>query len=611
MTATGEADPTGSTPLGRKHPGRRPRWLAKVSARTIGLWILVGGLSALAVIIAVAIAIAQVRGFSPAPLGLGLLFLAPIAGAVVAIALYARSLSRATLGRAEAVEAARASESGFRTVAATMADGIVTIDEKSRIQFVNESAARIFGYSQDELLGQELTMLMPERFRPLHLRSFRRYNETGEKHVPWQSIEFFGLHKNGREIPIEVSLGEYRTADRRLFTGVLRDVTERRGEQEAMGRLAAIVESSQDAIIGKTLEGRITSWNRGAERIYGYTADEALGQPIALLAADEARDELRRIMEKIQRGEAIPRFETTRIRKDGRRISVALTISPIRDSAGRLVGAATIARDVTEEAALRRRLLESERWGSMGRIASFVAHEINTPLTNISLLTASIKRRTDDPEIQTRLGKITAQGKIAASITAELLKFGKPGTLNVADVDLAEIVRASVEQAEVYCKADVATRVELGDRPIPCRADPIRMQEVLVNLLKNAYEATSKGAVRVRTEEQRDFLAVVVSDTGTGMPPDVQKRIFEPFFTTKKKGEGTGLGLALSKNFVVAHGGDIVVTSEEGRGSAFTVLLPRNLEAVSSAEAPRPEDAEGREPPPREPARVDVSPDSP
>ena len=181
--------------------------------------------------------------------------------------------------------------------------------------------------------------------------------------------------------------------------------------------------------------------------------------------------------------------------------------------------------------------------------------------------------------------------------------------MNVADIDLAEIVRASVEQAEVYCKADVATRVELGDRPIPCRADPIRMQEVLVNLLKNAYEATSKGAVRVRTEEQRDFLAVVVSDTGTGMPPDVQKRIFEPFFTTKKKGEGTGLGLALSKNFVVAHGGDIVVTSEEGKGSAFTVLLPRNLEAVSSAEAPRPEDKEGREPP-REPARVDVSPES-
>ena len=275
-----------------------------------------------------------------------------------------------------------------------------------------------------------------------------------------------------------------------------------------------------------------------------------------------------------------------------------------------VVGAATIARDATDQTELQRRVLESERWGSMGRIASFVAHEINTPLTNISLLTASIARRTQDPDIQTRLGKITAQGKIAASITAELLKFGKPGTLNVVDVDLTDIVRAAVEQAEVYRKDGVASRLELGDGPVPCRADPLRIQEVLVNLLKNAYEATSKGTVRVRTEERRDFLAVIISDTGTGMPADVQKRIFEPFFTTKKKGEGTGLGLALSKNFIVAHGGDILVASVEGKGSSFTVLLPRNLGSSPSSEAPRPEDAD-RPGPPQMPVRAGLSPESP
>src|SRR6266568_6937718 len=277
------------------------------------------------------------------------------------------------------------------------------------------------------------------------------------------------------------------------------------GFREAQVRLAAIVESSDDAILGKTLDGQITTWNRGAERMYGYTATEAIGQPVSIIVPEDRLDELSQIMNRIRRGEPIHSFETVRVRKDGRRIAASLTITPIRDSSGQLTGAATIARDVTEQTELQRKLLESERWGSMGRIASFVAHEINTPLTNISLLTASIARRTQDPDIQTRLGKITAQGKIAASITAELLKFGKPGTLNVVDVDLTEIVRAAVEQAEVYRQDGVASQLELGDGPVSCRADPLRIQEALVNLLKNAYQATSKGTVRVRPEEQRDL----------------------------------------------------------------------------------------------------------
>ncbi|HYS99331.1 MAG TPA: PAS domain S-box protein [Thermoplasmata archaeon] len=380
------------------------------------------------------------------------------------------------------------------------------------------------------------------------------------------------------------------------------------GFREAQVRLAAIVESSDDAILGKTLDGQITTWNRGAERMYGYTATEAIGQPVSIIVPEDRLDELSQIMNRIRRGEPIHSFETVRVRKDGRRIAASITISPIRDSSGQLTGAATIARDVTEQKELQRKLLESERWGSMGRLASFVAHEINTPLTNISLLTASIARRVQDQEVLTRLGKITAQGKIAASITAELLKFGKPGTMNVTETDLSEIVRAAVEQADVFRKPGTLSRVEV--HPLACRADPLRIQEVIVNLLKNAYDATPKGAVTVTLEDRGDFAAVLVSDTGTGMPPDVQRRIFEPFFTTKKKGEGTGLGLALSKNFVVAHGGDISVSSEPGRGSTFTVLLPRNAPESAGADRPgggRPDNGRGTR---MEPRTVEASPPS-
>jgi signal transduction histidine kinase len=243
-----------------------------------------------------------------------------------------------------------------------------------------------------------------------------------------------------------------------------------------------------------------------------------------------------------------------------------------------------IVRDVTVQHEAQRQLIETERWASMGRLASFVAHEINTPLTNISLLTASISRRVRDPEVQERLNKIAAQGRIAATITAELLKFARPGAINAVEADLTDIVRAAVEQTEVFRKPGVELRSELGSHPVICNLDPLRIQEVFVNLLKNAYEATPRGHVRIRLEDLESLVAVSVSDTGAGIPPEAQQRLFEAFFTTKKKGEGTGLGLAISRNFVASHGGDITVASEPGKGSTFTVVLPKQAQRVRAAE---------------------------
>ena len=242
-----------------------------------------------------------------------------------------------------------------------------------------------------------------------------------------------------------------------------------------------------------------------------------------------------------------------------------------------------IVRDVTEQREAQRKLLETERWASMGRLASFVAHEINTPLTNISLLTASVARRVSDPDVQERLKKIASQGKIAASITAELLKFARPGAINPVETNLTDLVRGAVDQAEAFRKPGVEIRAELGDRPVMCTVDPLRIQEVFVNLLKNAFEATANGRVRVRLLDLGASVAVSVSDTGTGIPPEGQQRLFEAFYTTKKKGEGTGLGLAISRNFVTNHGGDITVMSEVGKGSTFTVVLPKQPVGITPA----------------------------
>lgn len=274
-------------------------------------------------------------------------------------------------------------------------------------------------------------------------------------------------------------------------------------------------------------------------------------------------------------------YDGTWLGADGRRIEVQLTSQSVQQ-AGADPYLVVSVRDVTEQREIQRKLLESERWVSMGRLASFVAHEINTPLTNISLLTASISRRVSDADVLERLKKITIQGRIAANITSELLKFSRPGAINPVETNLVDLVHAAIEQTDVFRKPGVELQTELGRRPVLCEVDPLRIQEVFVNLLKNAYEATPTGRVRVHLEDLGANVAVAISDTGSGIPPEVQQRIFEAFFTTKKKGEGTGLGLALSRNFVASHGGDITVISDAGTGSTFTVLLPK------TAPGPRP-----------------------
>lgn len=432
-------------------PERGPR-RRKTTAFTVGRLAVLGGLGVLFAIFAVAILLQATR-LSLMQWLLGIAILAPIGGAIVAILWYGRGLGRATRERERALEDLALSESKFRGVFESAADGIFLIDRNGVILDANAAGETLLGRSRAELLG---------------------------------------------------------------------------------GRMAEFLEGESFGPQG--------TW------IGGPTAN-AEGSVVY---------------------EGVVRRPESDVR------DVQLTSQVVRH-AGRDPQLVVIVRDVTDQKGLQRRLLESERWASMGRLASFVAHEINTPLTNISLLTASIARRSQDPEVRERLEKIRVQGRIAANITSELLKFAKPGTMSPVETDLREVVKTSVEHAEVYRRKGVALRIDLGDRPMPCRVDPIRIQEVFVNLLKNAYEATEAGSVAVHFEERPDVVAVSVSDTGSGITPENQGRLFEPFFTTKKMGEGTGLGLALSKSFVVAHGGDIAVSSQPGKGSTFAVLLPRTL----------------------------------
>jgi two-component system NtrC family sensor kinase len=240
---------------------------------------------------------------------------------------------------------------------------------------------------------------------------------------------------------------------------------------------------------------------------------------------------------------------------------------------------------VTPEKEYQRRLLESERQASMGQVAAFVAHEINTPLTNIALLSANIARAVSDPTVLDRLTKIDAQRRTAANIVSELLSLTRSQDVTRIPVDLRGVIDAAIEQTAGFRKPDVRLVQELPREPLIFPVDPIRMQQVVVNLLKNAYQATGSGSVTVRLRSEKDHVMIAVLDTGSGIDPEMKARLFQPFVTTKPRSEGLGLGLVFTKQVIEGHAGSIQVVSEPGRGSTFTITLPKAPNGGSGKDA--------------------------
>jgi len=267
--------------------------------------------------------------------------------------------------RKRAEEALRQGEARTAAVVRSALDCVLVMDEEGLIREFNPAAEQVFGYSREEAVGRPLAeVIIPERLRSRHREGLERYLATGEEHVLGRRLELTALRKDGSEFPAEVAISRGDAPGPPLFTGFIRDITRRVQREAAAKRLVSIVESSQDAIIGKTLEGIVTSWNKGAERMYGYTAEEMVGRPIGLLAPQDQPSEIEDILRKLARGERTVDFETVRVGKDGSLIDVSLTVSPIRANDGTVIGASTVARDITHrkrEEAQRDALLDAER----------------------------------------------------------------------------------------------------------------------------------------------------------------------------------------------------------------------------------------------------------
>ena len=501
---------------------------------------------------------------------------------------------RYAIERKQAEQTVRDSETRLRAIINSALDALIGINAKGMITEWNPRAEVIFGWSRGEALGQKLAdLIIPPRYREAHERGLQHFLRTGEGAALNRSFEVAGLRRDGTEFPVELSISPLKRGDTYVFNAFLSDITERKRAEENRVRLASIVESSSDAIIGKTLEGIVTSWNKAAERTFGYIADEAIGKPIGRLIPQDRLNEESQLAERVKQGEHVSHFETARRRKDGKEINIALTISPIKDGEGRVMGFSEIARDITEQKSLEAQLRQSQKMEGVGQLAGGIAHDFNNLLTVINSYSAMVLGEVDfsNPFARNAIEQIKEAGHRAASLTRQLLMFSRQQVLEPKVLDLNEVVSNIGKLLRRLIGEDITQVLCLHPALGRVKIDPGQLEQIIMNLAVNARDAMSGGGqLTIETDnveldktyarthtlvQPGPYVMLAVNDTGCGMDADTLGRIFEPFFTTKGLGSGTGLGLATVDGIVKQNGGNIWVYSELGKGTTFKIYLPR------------------------------------
>ena len=501
-------------------------------------------------------------------------------------------------------------------------DAIVAVDREGTIVQVNSQTLALFGYSRGELVGQKVEILVPESYRPQHHQHREKFAEIPKTRRMGADLDLYGRRRNGSQFPVEISLSPVSTEKGMFVLSAIRDISDRKriaeelrraneelhrrtAEQlgEYRSRLASIIDSSEDAIIGKGLDGIITSWNKGAERVYGYTPEEVVGKHISILAPSDRPDEIPEILKKIARGESVEHYESVRVTKDGQPLNVSISVSPLRDAKGEVVGASAIARDITAQRKAEGQLHQSQKMEAIGRLAGGVAHDFNNILAIISACTEFLRDRIDRAaESSQYVENIQKSIERGSSLTRQLLTFSRSSVIRPRVLDLNERLKDVGKLLRPLMGDDVDILIVSKSPAAVVEADPGQLDQIVVNLAVNARDAMPHGGkfiLETRSEkvdeafaEQHQNMApgkyvlLAVSDTGSGMDEATVARIFEPFFTTKEVGKGNGLGLATVYGIVKQSAGHILVYSELGHGTTFKIYLPSADHKIGLASKP-------------------------
>ncbi|MCA9653913.1 MAG: PAS domain S-box protein [Myxococcales bacterium] len=493
---------------------------------------------------------------------------------------------------AERTEAVVKSEARLRAVLEAASELIISIDEGGTIDSCNRAIVELLGYTPEEVLGRNVSMLMPEPHRGQHDRYLQRYDLTGVMRLIGRPRELSARAKDGTEVPVRIQIAQTMVDGQRMYVGVLQDRRPEERAQEALRYRAALVDNMTNAVVSTDLGMRIVTWGGGAEAIYGWAADEVVGRRVSEVLASKLEGEHDVAQQQLFE-EGSWRGEATQRRKDGSSVVVSSHVSLVRDASGHPTGVIAVNADITAIKDLQAQYAHMQKMEALGRLTAGIAHDFGNLLMGISgCATLALSQVSEESAAARSLRALIEATRRGAGLSRQLMTFSrKKGELRDEVLSLDAVVFTTRSLLDRLIGDDIELVTELACSRGHLRADASRLEQILVNLIINAVDAMPKGGtITIATSEvdvmphdaERRGLPVSgphvrlrVTDTGQGMDDATMERLFEPFFTTKPVGEGTGLGLSTVYAFTKEMGGGLEVHSVVGQGTSFSLYFPR------------------------------------
>jgi PAS domain S-box-containing protein len=491
----------------------------------------------------------------------------------------------AVAGRREAEMKLQITQLRLEGIIESAMDAIITVDENQQVVLFNRAAEQMFGCSIEEAIGRPLTRFLPTRFRDVHhhhIQAFGQAGVTSRKMGKLGAVS--GLRTNGEEFPIEAAISHIAVEGKKYYTVILRDTTERQRVTEELRSqhefIETVLETAGALVVVLDRHGKILRFNRACEQTTGYSSEEIVGKTVwDVLLIPEEIDAAKAVFARLTGGEPRNEHENVWVAKDGRRRRIAWSNTVITNRQGAVDYVVGTGIDVTLLNQIQEQLRKTERVAELGTLASGMAHEIGTPMNVILGRAEYLMDRVKEEPVKKGLQTIVTQVERITKVMNQLLTFARRKSPERGPLDLSRAIEDSLEIfQERLAKSRVKVEMQIDKACPRAFADGDQMSQVMINLIMNALHAMEDGGIlRIGMAQDGEMVRLTVADTGQGIPQAVLPKIFEPFYTTKEFGKGTGLGLTVVKGIIEEHHGTITVESEEGKGTRFTILIPRSV----------------------------------